>query len=579
MKRFKALWGEGAATSAAIIEEAAAGAQMGCDARSGAVRRRIVLAVTMTTLMLWLLVAFVASAWAQPCLLNFPSTSNWTGNWTTISPAGGSGTWEATENATEVLPGEWTITGTGTISGHFPPSYVFTNEPGTLTGTVRCLGTTATVTANWQDDLTNNVNLTGNVVLSGINAVESGTWTGSNDLGPENGTYTGSYAPTTPSGGLVPGTVEATFPSGVIASLSSVPFTELPLLPAGNTAPVGGLLIKANLPPGVTKLKVKITLPTGSNPTSFLKEVGGQYYAVSPAPVITGNVIDFELEDNGFYDTNKTVGIIEDPIVPLSGPPVVFGPAGPQGPQGVTGVTGPTGPAGPTGGEGPTGPAGSTGPQGSTGPTGSTGPQGVTGGTGPQGPQGTQGNAGPTGPQGPGGSAGATGPAGPTGPLGPPGAPGPQGPQGVAGATGPQGPAGPTGPQGAAGGKGATGATGATGSAGANGSQHAYSATGNGGKGSQTITLTAPTGQSYVAMANVEGMTWSFAHPIACTLSFGSVTEQSISLPWNYAPTQISLQGAGPLTNGAITLNCSSSDGQDSVSNMSLIAYVVSGIN
>jgi hypothetical protein len=126
---------------------------------------------------------------------------------------------------------------------------------------------------------------------------------------------------------------------------------------------------------------------------------------------------------------------------------------------------------------------------------------------------------------------------------------------------------------------GATGATGATGSTGAPGSQHAYSATGNGGKGSQTLALTAPTDQSYVAMANAEGNTWSFPHPLACTLSFGSVIKQSVSLPYNYAPTQISLQGAGALTNGNIKLNCSSGDRKDSVSNMSLIAYVVSAVN
>jgi len=162
---------------------------------------------------------------------------------------------------------------------------------------------------------------------------------------------------------------------------------------------------------------------------------------------------------------------------------------------------------------------------------------------------------------------GVPGPAGPTGETGP---------QGVTGAVGPTG---PTGNTGGAGVTGATGPIGPTGPTGPAGTQHAYSATGNGGKGSQTLTLTAPAAQSYVAFANAEGVTWSLAHPIVCSLSFGSVIKQSISLPWNFAPTQISLQGAGPLTSGTIQLGCSSSDGMDSVSNLSLIAYVVSGVN
>jgi hypothetical protein len=34
-------------------------------------------------------------------------------------------------------------------------------------------------------------------------------------------------------------------------------------------------------------------------------------------------------------------------------------------------------------------------------------------------------------------------------------------------------------------------------------------------------------------MANAEGNSWSFFHPLTCTLNFGSVTKQSISLPYN----------------------------------------------
>jgi hypothetical protein len=50
-------------------------------------------------------------------------------------------------------------------------------------------------------------------------------------------------------------------------------------------------------------------------------------------------------------------------------------------------------------------------------------------------------------------------------------------------------------------------------------------------------------------------------------------------LQGNELPVEVSLQGAGALTSGSIKLSCTSSGNEDSVSNLSRIAYVVSGIN
>jgi hypothetical protein len=148
-----------------------------------------------------------------------------------------------------------------------------------------------------------------------------------------------------------------------------------------------------------------------------------------------------------------------------------------------------------------------------------------------------------------------------------------------------------TGNAGATGATGATGVTGATGNAGATGptgatgtpgSQHAYSATGKGGARSQTLTLTAPAGAGrfYVATANAEGTVAGDGHPLTCTLKFGSTPMQTMVLKeHNESPVEVGLQGAGALTSGSISLSCTSNSSMDSVSNLSLSAYVVSGVN
>ena len=153
----------------------------------------------------------------------------------------------------------------------------------------------------------------------------------------------------------------------------------------------------------------------------------------------------------------------------------------------------------------------------------------------------------------------------------------------MTGATGPTGPTGPTGAEGAA------------------GSQHAYAATDparrNDGNG-RTLTLRAPAGQIYVALASLDG--FIFPNPeeppeavspfalrkVVCTLSFGVNPGQTVELnpqPYPPFPAQrnvafpMSLNAAGKLTNGSISLTCSGPG--TSTSNLSLNAYVVSALN
>jgi hypothetical protein len=83
-----------------------------------------------------------------------------------------------------------------------------------------------------------------------------------------------------------------------------------------------------------------------------------------------------------------------------------------------------------------------------------------------------------------------------------------------------------------------------------------------------------------VATANAQGTVDGANHPLTCTLKFGSTPMQTIVLRrGNRAPVEVGLRGAGALTSGSIALNCTSSSSRDYISNLSLIAYVVSGFN
>jgi hypothetical protein len=47
----------------------------------------------------------------------------------------------------------------------------------------------------------------------------------------------------------------------------------------------------------------------------------------------------------------------------------------------------------------------------------------------------------------------------------------------------------------------------------------------------------------------------------------------------NHSAVEVGLQGAGELTSGSIALSCTSSSSRDYISSLSLIAYLVSGVN
>jgi len=84
-------------------------------------------------------------------------------------------------------------------------------------------------------------------------------------------------------------------------------------------------------------------------------------------------------------------------------------------------------------------------------------------------------------------------------------------------------------------------------------------------------------GQDYVAIANAEVTSSNLLRNVTCTLKFGSTVLDTFSYRFDLTPVEAVLQGAGPLTSGSITFLCEGSG--NSVTNLSLTAYVVSAIN
>ncbi len=159
----------------------------------------------------------------------------------------------------------------------------------------------------------------GSLTIGSDVAVEGGTWGGSTiPSSDDTGQWEGEFRPTNNSGGSVPGTVEVeSSPGTLITSFQTEVATELPLLPSGeDVAPVGGVTFAANVPVGAT-IKVKLTLPPGSHPTSLLKLVDGSYVVVPST--ISGEVVEYEITDGGRFDEDDVAnGEIIDPVVPVS---------------------------------------------------------------------------------------------------------------------------------------------------------------------------------------------------------------------------------------------------------------------
>ncbi len=132
---------------------------------------------------------------------------------------------------------------------------------------------------------------------------------------------------------------------------------------------------------------------------------------------------------------------------------------------------------------------------------------------------------------------------------------------------------------GVAGVTGATGSVGPTGATGPAGSQHVYGARSGGGSKSQILSLSAPAGQDYAAFFTPQASVLSSAHPLTCTLKFGTVVQQTMVFAFVTSTVEVALRGYGMLSSGQITVTCTSESASDSVANMSLIATVASAIN
>jgi hypothetical protein len=260
---------------------------------------------------LTLLMLMALTASADACL-KLPATSKWEGRWSDVF--GYSGTWWSEVTTAETSPGVWHSEGEGEVTEPAGDS------PGHVNTTLECTGpTTDSIASNWIDGLGDNVNLAGTLSIAPKTALESGTWGGlSGVVGPDEGTWNGEFHPLTESEGIVPGTVEVASSSGtLINTLETKEATELPLLPSGeDVAPVGGVSFTASLPVGAT-VKVRLTLPPGSHPTSLLKLSGGKYVEV-PASIV-GETIEYEITDGGAFDEDHTAnGEVIDPVVPVS---------------------------------------------------------------------------------------------------------------------------------------------------------------------------------------------------------------------------------------------------------------------
>ena len=229
-------------------------------------------------------------------MLTLPGLSKWEGRWTDVH--GYSGTWWAEVTTGETSPGVWHSDGNGEVVVPY-----YGGSPGHVSETLQCTGpTTDSIVAHWTDNFGDDTNLTGTLSIGSNVALESGAWEGFTfTLGQDQGSWEGEFHPRAESGGSVPGAVEVDSSSGtLINSFETTVATELPLLPSGeDIAPVGGVSFAASLPVGET-IRIKLTLPPGSHPTSLLKLVGWKY--VEMPATIAGETVEYEITDGGTFD-------------------------------------------------------------------------------------------------------------------------------------------------------------------------------------------------------------------------------------------------------------------------------------
>jgi hypothetical protein len=83
-----------------------------------------------------------------------------------------------------------------------------------------------------------------------------------------------------------------------------------------------------------------------------------------------------------------------------------------------------------------------------------------------------------------------------------------------------------------------------------------------------------------VASANAEGIVAGTSHPLTCSLKFGLTPVQTVVLQkQSRSAVEVGLKGAFALTSGSISLSCTGNTSKDHITNLTLIAYVASGVN
>jgi len=120
---------------------------------------------------------------------------------------------------------------------------------------------------------------------------------------------------------LVPavGGAPVTIQSESGTTLSAVTATLPVGAPLGSTLPVGviGFSVGGVAPSGTAD--VTLTLPTGSNPTGYLKYRNNDWVDFSSHVTIVGDVVTLHLQDGDAFDSDSTPGVIGDPGAPVVG--------------------------------------------------------------------------------------------------------------------------------------------------------------------------------------------------------------------------------------------------------------------
>ena len=113
-----------------------------------------------------------------------------------------------------------------------------------------------------------------------------------------------------------PVTIAVTGGGGNVTRAERVSDTSGFSLPAGIELPNGVFSFDVTGVPNNGTVTVRIQLPAGSNPSSYLKCDAGNVCTAFAGASVSGNVVTLTLTDNGAGDSNSTLGTITDPGAP-----------------------------------------------------------------------------------------------------------------------------------------------------------------------------------------------------------------------------------------------------------------------